>query len=223
LVLSPLLALFSPFGAILLVAGAAAVRFWSVIAAGAQRAAALIPGALALIQAAIRNLFAGNFATAWTQFAEGARTAFATLSAAALRAQGPIGAIARGIQQVATDFPAAVVKIGAALVALGVAATGVANIINRIFGTELTGTDIALIAIVGQLTGAFNLLAVAATIVGAIFTTLVASITIIGVAFGTTAAAFVAGAALIVAALAGIVIFWDEIVAGAQQLDIRCC
>jgi hypothetical protein len=174
LILAPLLALFSPFGAVLLVAAAAAVRFWGALAAGAQRAAALIPSSLALIQAAIRSLFAGNFAKAWAQLAEGASAAFATLTQAALRAQGPIGAIARGLQRIATDFPAAVRLIVAALVGLGVAATGVADIINKIFGTQLTGTDIALIAIVLQLTGGLAALAAAATIVGAAIGALVA-------------------------------------------------
>jgi hypothetical protein len=198
IVLAPLLLLFTPFGAILLAAGAAAIRFWGVLAAGAQRVAALVPNSLALISTAIRNLFAGNFAKAWTQFAEGAAAAFGTLTQAALRAGGPIGAIARGLQQIGIDGPAAIRLLVTVLIGLGVAATGVADVINRIFGTQLTGTDIALIAIVLQLTGALSALASVAVIVGAAFGVLA---TIFG---GPVAAA-------IVAVTAAVVAFWPKI------------
>jgi len=215
LALAPLMLLFTPFGAILVAAGAAAVVFWDQIAAGAEKVAALIPNSLDLIKSAIANLFAGNFAKAWDQFKEGAVAAFNTVAQAANQAEGPIGDFARGLVQIGTDAPAAIQLVIDILLALGQAATTVAKTINAIFGTKLTGTDIAIVAIVLQLTGGLAALAAAATIVGAAFSVMLGIIgTLVTVFGGPVTAAILA----VIAAGVLLIANWDEIKAAAQSL-----
>jgi hypothetical protein len=204
-VLGPLMLLFTPFGAILLAAGAAAVVFWDQIAEGAQKVAALIPNSLGLIKQAIANLFAGNFAKAWDQFKEGAVAAFQTVTQAVLQAEGPLGTFARGLVQIGQDAPAAILLVINVIKALGQAATFVANTINAIFGTELTGTGVALILIVAQLTGGLAALASAAVIVSAVIGTL------IGI-FGGLVTAIILGSAALVTYMG----WWPQVSAAAS-------
>lgn len=169
--LAPITLLFSPLGLAIAAAGAAAVVFWDQIVAGAKAAAELIPNSLALIAQSFRRLFAGDFRGFWRDFSEGAVAAFQTIAQAIMQTEGPVGDLVRslvaGLQQIGTDGPAAIQLVLAALVALGRAATLVADIINKLFGTQLTGTDIAIIAIIASMTGALAALASIATIVGA--------------------------------------------------------
>ena len=94
----------------------------------------------------------------------------------------------RGIKQIIADLPGTIELIIKAFVGLGKAATGVADAINAVFGTKLTGTDIAAIAIIGQMTGGFAELAALAVIASN-------AVILLGTAFGwvVTAAAWVTG------------------------------
>jgi hypothetical protein len=213
--ISLLLSLFTGFGPILIALGAAVFLFWDQFAAAASAALKLIPQEFQAMKEAFQLLFKGDVTGFWDKFSTAASSAFQKVKQAILQTDIG-GTIVAGFQRIAAELPGAIELILQAFVALGTAATGVANAINRIFGTQLTGTDIAVIAIVAQMTGALQALAAVATVVGGGLTVLVAAITLVGIAFGATTAAFVGGAALIAAALAGIVIFWDQIAAGAQ-------
>jgi hypothetical protein len=231
----------------LLAAGAAAVVFWDQIAAGAARVAEMIPNSLDLIKQGIANLFTGNIAKGWSQISEGAVAAFQTIMQTLRETEGVFGDFARalsgeqiqtpwvqtlvdGLKTIGRDGPAAIQLVIQILGALGQAATSVADAINKVFGTQLTGTDIALVVIVGQMIGAFGLLATATTIVAGALSTLVSTFSLIGSAIGVVVTAI--GTALtafglvpvaigtVVIALAAltaalIALNWDSIAKGA--------
>jgi hypothetical protein len=191
LLLTPLLMLFSPFGAALLAAGAAAVLFWDQITKGAQEAAALIPVELQDIADSFKKLFSGDFSGFWDQFSAAASAAFQKIS------QGPDTGWVSTLVKILATIPGTIELIVKAFIGLGQAAQSVADAINKVFGTELTGTDIAAIVIIGQMTGAFQLLGIAVGIAG------VAINTLIGIFGGVPV-----GIALIGAAIVGAIAAW---------------
>jgi hypothetical protein len=197
--LTLLLSLFSGFGPVLLIAGAAALLFWDQIVGGAQKAAALIPAELEQIKAAFGKLFSGDFVGFWNDFSNAATTAFRKIE------QGPDDNWVKTLIGFLKQIPGTIELIVKAFIGLGEAAQGVANIINQVFGTKLTGLDIAAIAIIGTMTGAFVTLANAVAIAAGAFGILVA------VFSGPVAAAIVA---------AGVIVFelvrkWDDLKAHA--------
>jgi hypothetical protein len=207
---------FGPFGPLLLAAAAAAVLFWDKLKAGAETVAALIPQELAAIGESIKKLFAGDFSGFWDQFSTAAVAAFQKIGAAAEADQGVVGNVFRGIKQIIADLPGTIELIIGAFIALGQAAGGVANIINRFFGTQLTGTDVAALVIIGQMIGGFTALAAAATVATAALTPIVIGLgAVVAVILGvpTAIGAAIVAISLLVAAL--IALNWDSISQGA--------
>lgn len=226
LVLAPLTALislvFSPFGLVLATAAAAAALFWDKLKAGADAVLAIIPQQVGQIKQALAALFTGDFAGAWALFREAASTALEDIGRKLQTTKGIIGdffraltggivelpwvqTLVNGLKQIGTDFPATIALILQGLVALGNAATTVANVINKIFGTQLTGTDIAAILIIAQLTGGLQTLASVAVITGAAIGILATGIsTFVGLIGGVPVAI-----GLIAVALAGLIVWLD--------------
>ncbi len=112
---------------------------------------------------------------------------------------------------------------------------GIASAVNLIAGTDLTGVDILLLAIAGKFLGIFvTIFRIIGALTGivVIITGITKLVTFLGTVFSVTVAGIVAGLALlgvavpallVAAVLAGlivlgalIVIFWDEIKAGAK-------
>lgn len=203
LVLTPLSALlglvFSPFGAVLLAAAAAAALFWDELKAGAQTVAALIPQELAAIGQSITKLFSGDFSGFWDQFSTAAVAAFQKIAAAAEADKGVVGQVFRGIKQIIADLPGTIVLIAEAFIGLGKAAQGVADIINKALGTDLKATDIAAIVIIGQMTGALDVLAKTAVIAGVALGGIASAVAIFGGPVTLAILAAAAAAALLVA------------------------
>jgi hypothetical protein len=209
-----------------LIAGAAALvtymEWWPQVGAAAQVAIGIISQAwhsLALIKTAIANLFAGNFAKAWDQFKEGAVAAFQTLAQAAQQAEGPVGALARGFATFLKDLPGAILLVAKMFGALGMAAQFVVDTINKFFGTDLNVTDIALIAIVLQLTGGLTALAAVVGIVGGALAGLVSAFSLAGTVLGGLLAAFGGLGLALIAGAAALVTYmewWPQVGAAAQ-------
>jgi hypothetical protein len=219
LVLSPftaLISLFASFGPILIPLVALVVLFWDQISAGAAKAAALIPESLAQIVESFKLLFAGDFAGFWAQFSAAAVIAFQTISQEAQKVPW-VKTLVDGFKTIGAQIPGTIQLIVSGLIALGNAATGVANIINRIFGTELTGTDIAAIAIIGTMTGAFVALAAAIAIVNGAITLMATAWGLASAgmaAFGLAASTIsIVGIVIvaIIAVLALLVLYWPQI------------
>lgn len=140
--------------------------------------------------------------------------------------QGGGGAIFSDLRSAIVDFatsvPGVILGIVAAFLLLRRAATAVAPVINRIFGTELSGGAILAIGLIGALNGAFTVLAgILATIsfslgivigVMKIFGLLVAGVV---AAFGIGALAAGALVAAVIAAGIALFVFWDDIKAAA--------
>jgi hypothetical protein len=219
LVLSPLTALislvFGPIGPLLLAAAIAVALFWDKLKQGAATATSLVSVQLQDIGDSLKKLFAGDFSGFWEQFSNAAIEAFAKIGAAAEANQGVVGQVFRGIKQIIADLPGAIELVIGVFIALGAAAQGVADIINKVLGTKLTGTDIALLVIVGQMTGAFGLLAAGAVIASNAIAALGTAFSwVVGVVVAVTGlSAAVAGVVVAVALLAAalIVINWDSI------------
>jgi hypothetical protein len=102
-----------------------------------------------------------------------------------------------------------------AVLALGRAAEGVAAILNRLFGTQLTGTDVAAILIIAQLTGGLQALSSIAIVAGVALSALFGLLGTIAAVAGGAVAAWVALGLVIAAIGVAIFAFWDEIKAGA--------
>lgn len=222
-VLSPITAVISliaSLGPILIPLIALVVLFWDQISAGAEKVAELIPNSLEGMRQAFQALFAGDLASFWILFSASVVTAFATIKQAILQSEGPVGDLARAISTIGQQIPGTIELIVQALLALGRAAEGTATVLNRLFGTQLTGTDVVAIAVIAQMTGALQALASVATAVAASLATVVSVIGLIAAAGATTAATIlgvVAAAALVIAAAAiAVAIYLDEIKAGAQ-------
>ncbi len=193
IVLTPvtaLISLFATFGPIMIPLVALVVLFWDQIKEGAASAAALVPNSLRQIQQAFGLLFKGDFAGFWEAFSTAAVAAFQTITKAAMDTPW-IKNLVDGFKTIGEQIPGTLQLIGQSLISLGRAATGVANIFNKLFGTELTGTDVAAIIIIGQLTGGFQALAAIAVIANAGLSILASTVALLGPAVG----AAVAGAA----------------------------
>jgi hypothetical protein len=212
--LSLLLSLFSPFGAVLLAAGAAAMLFWDQISEGATKAAQLIPAELAQIGEAIKKLFAGDFSGFWDQFSAAAVSAFEKISQAAQETPW-VKSLLEGINQIASEAPGAIQSVIAVISALGTAAETVANVINKIFGTELNATGVVLITILASVTGGLVALAAIAGTAAAAVSVLATAIGAIGavvaVILGIPAAIGAVVVAIAALAAALLVINWDSI------------
>jgi hypothetical protein len=245
-VLSPftaLIGLFISFGPILIPLIALVVLFWDQIKAGAQSLAALLPLTIEKLKRAFGALVQGDFAGAWKLFSEAAVEAFETIKLKVIQTfndirrngEGVFADLIRliagdqiktpwlkefvdGIKQVGVELPATLAAIVIALVAVRRAAVAVAPIVSRMFGAEVSGTGVVLLGIIGQMSGAFQVLASLATIVAASFTTLGVIIAVVGTVFGTTAAAVVGLVALIPILGALIFVFWDNIIAGLAKV-----
>jgi len=222
---SLLISLFTGFGPLLIALGALVFLFWDQFSAAASAALALVPKELQQMKEAFQLLFKGDFAGFWNKFSTAATSAFKRIKQELVNIEGLFGDFFRlitgegkiqtpwlqklidGFKQIATDGPGAIRLVANALIFLGDVATGVANTINSIFGTKLTGTDIALIVVLGQLSGAFSFLGIAVGIVSGI---LVALAALIG---GPFTIAIVAGGAL----LATFIAYWPEIKAAVES------
>jgi hypothetical protein len=216
-VLSPISALFSlfvSFGPILIPLIALVVLFWDQLAAGATKVAELIPNSLAAMQDAIRLLFSGDFAGAWANFSAAAVVAFQTISQAAMQ-QPWVQALVNGFKTIRQQIPGTIELIVQALLALGRAAEVTAAILNRLFGTQLTGTDVAAILIIAQLTGGLQALSSIAIVAGVALSALFGLFGTIAAVAGGAVAAWVALGLVVVAAGVAIFAFRDEIKAGA--------
>jgi hypothetical protein len=150
-----------------------------------------ITGALARNQAALR---------AWAQqIAERARPVIddfvAVLSGRAPTAGGLVDSIVQSL----TGFAARVRELiqGAVIPAfetlMGLL-DRLARAVNAVFGTNLTGRDVAIIAVVGQITGAFSLLLTTTTALAAIFVALGTAIGALGLPALAAAAVLAEGA-----------------------------
>jgi hypothetical protein len=188
---------FGPFGPLLLAAAAAAVVFWDQISAGAAKAASLIPTELAQMKDAIAKLFSGDFAGAWQEFSAAASAAFGKIVEDANKTDAANRTWLQSLIVGLSQIPGTIKLIVEAFGGLITAAQGVADIINKLFGTDLKGLDIAAIVIIGQMTGAFQLLGIAVGIAG------VAINTLIGIFGGVPV-----GIALIGAAIVGAIAAW---------------
>jgi hypothetical protein len=195
--ISLLLSLFSPFGAILLAAGAAVIIFWDQIKAGAAAAAAAIPDELKQIQDAMKLLFAGDFAGAWDKFSAAAISAFEKIKTAAMETPWT-RAIIDGLTEIASQVPATIGLIIGAFKLLAGAAQTVANILNFVFQTDqFTALGVVAIAVIGAMTGALAAMAAVATVIGVSFSIVVGTITTLIAFFGgATVAAAALGAAI---------------------------
>jgi hypothetical protein len=213
LVLSPftaLISLFAGFGPILIPIIALVVLFWDQLSAGATKAAELIPNSLFAMQQAFQKLFAGDFAGFWANFSAAAVVAFQTISQEAQKLPW-VKTLIDGFKTIGQQIPGTIKLIADGLIALGNAAIGVATILNKIFGTELTGTDVAAIVVIGQMTGALQALASVASAVGVAFSILVGSFSIVASLGGALAAGIFAAVLAIAAVAAAIFIFRKEI------------
>lgn len=217
------LSLFGGFGPVLLALAAAAVFFWDKLKAGASKALALIPQEVQQAKEALALLFRGDFSGFWEKFSAAAVSAFQKLRAAVLQASGVIPdllraitgdgtieipwikTLANGIAQIGRDAPGAIEAVVGALAGLGRVATVVADRINDIFGTKLTGTDIGVILILAQMTGALQALASIAVIAGVAVGGLVRAIGLLVLGIGGLPAVILLAAA----ALAGIILYLD--------------
>jgi hypothetical protein len=220
LVLSPftaLISLFASFGPILIPLVALVVLFWDQISAGAAKAAALIPESLAQIVESFKLLFAGDFAGFWTQFSAAAVTAFQTISQAAAKTPW-VQSLIDGFKTIGQQIPGTIKLIGEALISLGNAATGVANTINKLFGTELTGTDIVALVVIGQMTGALQALSAIATTVGVAFAIMVGTFSVIASIGGAGAAGIAAIVVAITALLAILAVLRDYAIADKEAI-----
>ena len=224
IVLTPvtaLISLFATFGPIMIPLVALVVLFWDQIKEGAASAAALVPNSLRQIQQAFGLLFKGDFAGFWEAFSTAAVAAFQTITKAAMDTPW-IKNLVDGFKTIGEQIPGTLQLIGQSLISLGRAATGVANIFNKLFGTELTGTDVAAIIIIGQLTGGLQALAAIAVIANAGLSILVSTVALLGPAVG--AAVAVAAGALgisvglltliiggVIGLLALLIVYWPQI------------
>ena len=192
---------------------------------------------MAQIGAAFTKLFQGDFSGFWKDFSTAAVSAFQKIWQAILQTEGIFGDFARaisgegvvktpwvqqlvdGIKEIGKSIPGTIQLIITALIGLGQAASGVANIMNRLFGTELTGTDVAAIAIIGQMTGGLQALSSVAVIAGAAITTLISIIVAIAPAIagaiGISAGALVAIIFGVIAALIALIAIWPQLKADA--------
>jgi hypothetical protein len=187
LVLTPLTALislvFGPFGPLLLAAAVAAALFWDKLKAGAAAATSLISVELQDIGDSIKKLFAGDFSGFWDQFSQAAVSAFQKIAAAL--AQTELGkALIQQLDQLKNELPGTIALIGQAFLSILPIATMVAEKINSIFGTNLTGTSVLAIGIIGQMTGAFQLLGTAVGIAGTAIGLLISGLGLLVTAFG---------------------------------------
>jgi hypothetical protein len=197
LVLGPIATLlsfaFSPLGIILIAAAAAAALFWDKLKEGATSVLALIPQEVAQVQQALQLLFKGDFAGAWKTFSQAAVTAFNTIKQAFLSTQ--IGQEILGIVR----------SLVSAFNGLKTAATTTATAINKVFGTELTGSGIAAIFLVGQMSGVLQGLASVAVIAGVAFGGIVRTLGLFATAVGGLPLAL----GLIGIALTGLIVYID--------------
>ena len=177
-------AVFSPLGSTLLVAAGAAVLFWDQLKAGAQSVAALIPVELADIGDSIKKLFAGDFSGFWEQFSNAAVSAFEKISAAAAGTQ--LGAaLIKQMNQLKEEIPGAIALVVKAFLSILPVADQVAGVLNTVFGTDkFTGTGVLAIAVIGQMSGAFQLLASIVVIVGGSINVLIGGLGLLVAAFG---------------------------------------
>jgi hypothetical protein len=227
-VLSPitaLISLFAGFGPILIPLVALVVLFWDQIKDGINAVLALIPNAINGFRQAGEALVRGDWGSAWELFKASAIVAIATIRQAIV--QSPIfQPIIKGLETIGAQIPGTIQLIISGLVLLGQAAQGVATAINKVFGTGLTGTDIAALVIIGQLTGGLHTFAAAAVIAGVAFTGIATAIGLVGTAIATVGAAFglsaatiaglISGLVAVAAALAAIIIYWPQITQAAS-------
>ena len=223
--ISLLISLFTGFGPILLALAAMAAVFWEQLAAGAQTALALIPEEIAQIQKAFQALFRGDITTFWNEFSAAAKSAFDKIIQAILATDSVFADFIRAFtgeqiktpwvqelldafRQIGAELPRTIGVIILAFLALRRAAVGAAAIINRLFGTKLTGTDVAVLAFLGSLTGLFTALAPVVAIVAGAFVILSNGLSIIVSVFGlagAAAGAFIGALRGVAAAIAGAV------------------
>lgn len=187
--LSPLtavLSLLAGFGPILIPLIALVVLFWDQIKAGANAVAGMLPSSIEKLKDAFGLLLEGDFAGAWDLFKEAAVEAFETIRLIATQTLNEIAkipwvtTIINGIKQIASEGPAAIGFLIDAVILLGRTAQKTADILNKVFGSELTGTDVAALAVIANYTGGFRGLAAAAQIAAAAVTILAGLFTIGG-------------------------------------------
>jgi predicted transcriptional regulator len=235
--ITAVISLLASFGPILIPLIALVVLFWDQIKAGAQAVVGMIPGSIEKLKQAFGALLQGDFAGAWELFSTAAVEAFDKIKAIVIqtfndiRKEGEgvfadlirmiagdqiktpwLAELVKNIKEIGVELPGTLALIVTALIAVRSAAVVLAPILSRIFGAEVSGTGAILLGILGQMSGAFQLLASLATIVAGYFTVLAA---VVG-ALAATLGAFAAGVALVIGLFpilaAAIFLFRDQII-----------
>lgn len=196
-----LLSLFSGFGPVLIALGVLAAIFWDKLKAGAQAVLAAMPQAVERFKQAFAALFSGDYSTFWERFKQAALFAFSEITQEFSKMEGVIGdvfrlisgqqvqtpwvqAILDGIQRIAAALPGALEVIVMTFAGLERAANAAARTINTLFGTQVTGDEVAIAVAALYLTNVLGGLAQVAQIVASAFVVLGVTFSILATIFG---------------------------------------
>lgn len=151
LAINPAIALVSAFGTalfalapILAPLALLVIAFWDEISSAAGTAFEFIKKKGTELKAIIEEVVAGHYAVAWEKFKQLGVDAFE-----AIKASG---------SDFGVQLTAAFKSLQAALLLVRTGLSGIAFLINGIFGTSLTGDTLAFLLIVGRLTGVLGTL-----------------------------------------------------------------
>jgi hypothetical protein len=163
-IIAPVVSLFGfvlsslgSLGPLLLASGVAMRAFWTEFRTAGTASINAVRAESAGFMAAFSQLARGNFGAAWTLFKNAALDAFATIKSALSDIFGGEGS-------------ALFTNITRLISGVALAASGLAAIFNAIFGTNLNAEGLLLVAILGQLIGAFGLLRAAGLVLATILT-----------------------------------------------------